>query len=108
MAEPRQPPTSPLEVQLQGHWESADDVPIVLANQLLAQVIHGNAVLTFGQAVPPVLGGTPEQQAAQARELESIPIRTLARFAVPIGPLREIAAALQSTLAALDAEARQG
>lgn len=108
MAEPRQPQTAKVEVELEGRWQGADDVPIVLANQLAAQGFQGNAILTFGQVAPPLFAGTPEQQAAQARELESIPVRTLARLVIPAGQLREIVETLQTTLATLDAEAPKG
>jgi len=108
MAEPHPPPPARVEVQLEGRWESVDDAPIVLGNQLHAQVFQGNAILTFGQVAPPLFAGTPEQQAARTRELESIPVRTLARLAVPIGPLREIIEALQTTLASLEVEAGRG
>jgi hypothetical protein len=100
-------PPAPIQVELQGRWAGVEEIPVVLANQMLAQTFQGGALVTFGQATPPALLGTPDEQAAQARALGTIAIRPLARFLVPTGPLLEMAQALRTTADALEAEARQ-
>jgi len=94
------------QIELEARWTGVDDVPIVLANQLVAQFVEGNAILTFGQVAPPALAGTPEQQAEQAAQIQAVPIRTLARFAVPPHRLPEFSEALRKTVAALEEIAR--
>lgn len=61
-------------------WSSAEHVPAEYANQLLSQVSQGEIFLTFAQLTPPVLVGDPEQQAAQARDMSSIPVKVIARL----------------------------
>ncbi len=101
-SEQPQDPQSP-QVQLEGRWVDVDEVPILLANQLVAQVFQGHIQLTFGQVGIPPLTGSPEEQAAQANQLEFLPIRTVARFSVPAAPFREMAQTLRSVADALDA-----
>lgn len=84
--------------ELSGVWVGIDDTPIVFANQFLGSVFEGEVVLTLGQATPPALLGTPEQQLEQARQLNFIPIRPIARVAMNLARLQELIGILQQTV----------
>jgi hypothetical protein len=87
-------------IQLRAAWIGVEDVPIMFVNQAIAQVDdHGDAILTFGQASPPViLGGTPEEQRQQAESIQFIQIRPVARISMSTQRIREVISALQQTL----------
>jgi len=84
--------------QISGVWVGVDEAPIVFANQFLGTVFEGEVVLTLGQATPPALLGTPEQQLEQARQLNFIPIRPMTRVAMNVARLRELIGILEQTL----------
>ncbi len=97
---PQEPPQQ-LDVPLS--WIGYDDAPILYANQLLVQFQpEGGFVLALGQATAPPLIGTPEQIAAQAAEIEFVPVRTLARFGMTRAKLQEVIAVLQANLENFD------
>ena len=90
-------PPERLEVPLS--WVGYDDAPIAYANQFLVQwTPEEGFVLGVGQATTPPLMGTPEQIKAQAAQIEFVPVRTLARFAMTQPKLHELIAALEANL----------
>lgn len=66
----------PIEIPI--IWVGVEDAQILFANQYLGQVEQQEIVLTFGQITPPVLLGSPEQQAQQVQRLGYIPVKTRA------------------------------
>jgi hypothetical protein len=79
-------------------WDGVEDVPLTLANQVLAQVGHqGEVILTFGQITPPILVGKPEQQAAQAEEIPFVAVKPVARVALTKAGLDDLVRVLQAT-----------
>ena len=84
-------------------WVGYDDVPIIYANQFLIQFQPEEGfVMAVGQATAPALIGTPEQIAAQAQQIEFVPVRTLARVAMTRPKLAELIAALEANLSTFD------
>src|SRR5438552_969384 len=62
-------------------WVGTEEIPVVFVNQMLGQVDdRGDVILSFGQATPPALIGTPEEQAAQVQRLAYVPVKPIARF----------------------------
>lgn len=87
------------EVPLSVEWIGAEEATIHFANQALGQIVQrGEIVLTFGQAVPPILSGTPEQQVEQVRQISSIQAKTVARLVLTPERVRELVDILQVTL----------
>ncbi len=80
-------------------WVGVDETPIALANQFIIQHDPGEFTLTVGQMSPPlILGSTNEERLAQAKSIEYLPIRTLARLSMSPQRVRELIAVLQTNL----------
>lgn len=94
--QPRPEPSQATSIQIQPHWSGVQGVRGVLANQLAAQVVQGNVILTFGQAMPPLVSGTPEEAAALVQE-EGVKIEPLARFVIPFEVFHLIVASMLQT-----------
>lgn len=91
-AEPPDPKNVPLT------WVGYDELPILFANQILIQHQPGEFILSFGQATAPPIVGTPEEQVAQAEQIEFVPVRPLIRLGLTPARLREFVATLQVAL----------
>jgi hypothetical protein len=92
----------PLElVQLRAAWVGVEELPIMFVNQAIAQVDdHGDVIVTFGQASPPViLGGTPEERRREIEAVQFVQIRPVARVSMSTRRIQEVINALQQTLA---------
>lgn len=65
-------------------WVGADDDAIVAVNQfaLTDHYQFEESVLTLGHLAPPLFTGSPDQQLAHARDIESVPIRTIVRVSM--------------------------
>lgn len=86
------------EIQIPVLWSGAEDVPLVLVNQVLGQVgQQGEVILTFGQITPPLLMGTPEQQAEQVSEIPFVSVKPVARLALTKAGLDDLVRVLQET-----------
>jgi hypothetical protein len=89
----------PKQFRLQMIWVGVDDAPILFVNQMLGQVDdHGEIILTFGQAAPPVTLGTPEQQAEQMQAAPFVQVRPVSRLSLPKTRAEELVRVLQKTL----------
>lgn len=78
-----------------------DDAPIAYANQFLLSTISDEEyVLQVGQASPPPITGTPEQQKEQLSRISFVPIRALAKVSLTRQRVQELADLLQRALAA--------
>jgi hypothetical protein len=86
------------QVELKVDWTGIEDVPLLVANQFVVQFHEGAFVLSLGQVTPPVLVGTPEQRKADAQDLESVPVKGVARVYLTRQRLEELVQGLQSTL----------
>src|SRR5262249_14196237 len=96
----------PTSFQLPLAWVDADEVAVLFANQFLVQHLGGpQFVLSVGQALPPPLVGTPEEQAAQVERIPYVAIKTLARISLEERRLEELVTVLQSVLSGARQEA---
>ena len=68
----------------------------MFANQIIGQVDDkGEAIITFGQATPPVLLGTPEEQREQAGNIQFVQVRPVAGFELVRARLEELATVIR-------------
>lgn len=97
MAELRPP------IQIPVAFIGAEDIPVLYANQFVVTHNGQEFILVVGQITPPLLLGTPEQQAEQAKLLSFVPIKTVARFAMTRERMEQLIKVLQEHLKQADA-----
>ena len=79
-------------------WVGADELPVLFANQFVAQVDRGEVFLTVGQMQPPALLGTVEERKQQAEQLQFVAVKPIARIAMTPSRLRELISVLEITV----------
>jgi len=85
-----------VQVNLPVIWAAVEELPVFRANQFLLQgepSVSGDlagVLMTVGYAAPPVLPGTPEEQAEAARSLGGIVPKTLARFSLGLDSAKQL------------------
>jgi hypothetical protein len=76
---------------------------MLLVNAFVAQVSQAEVILTAGQIQPPMIfPGTPEETAARADSVQFVEARVVARLGFTRPRLKELIAALETTLANYD------
>jgi len=72
------------QVEVRLVWTGVDEQPVVAANQFVIShnPTSGETILIIGHVAPPVLTGTPEEQREQAKAIQSVPVRAIARLAL--------------------------
>jgi hypothetical protein len=89
----------PERVEIRAVWVGVEDLPIVFVNQSIGQVDdRGDIILTFGQATPPIILGTPEQQRQQLQDVPFIQVRPVSRLTLSRPRAEEVVRMLQQTL----------
>lgn len=89
-------------------WAKAEEMPVLTANQLLAQIdqSHGQpdaVVLTIGYVPPPIVIGTNDADTEQKiRAIQEIPVHPLIRISLTRQRLQEWADLLQRTVKNFD------
>jgi hypothetical protein len=90
-------PVERLSAQLA--WIGVEDVPIVFVNQVIAQIDErGEIIIAFGQATPPVILGSPEEQRQQIANVPFVQVRPVSRITLSRSRLEEVVDVLQKTL----------
>lgn len=80
-------------------WVGVDDVAVVMANQFVSQASGPDEmIVTLGQMVPPALLGTAEEREQQARSLDFVRVRPLARLSMTPARMRELVQVMSITL----------
>jgi hypothetical protein len=90
----REPQTFTLPVV----WTGVENTPVLAANQFIGQAADGEIFLAFGLFTPPPIVGPPDQQEAQVRRLDRVPVQCLARLSMNRRRLEELIEVLQRTL----------
>ncbi|BCM66463.1 MULTISPECIES: hypothetical protein [Streptomyces] len=85
-------------------WVGLDDLPLLSSNQVLTQVDPDHVFLSFGTATPPVLMGNEEQVRDQAKRINYVPVKGIARLAISRRHLGELIEVLQRTAETFDAQ----
>lgn len=88
----------PESIDIPVAWVGMDEAPILVANQFMLQSQPYEFLLTVGQMSPPALLGSPDEKAEQARQIDYVPIRVLARLGLSPTRVRELIAILQDQL----------
>jgi len=80
-------------------WVGVEEMPVVFANQVLAQVDDaGEAIIMFGQAAPPILLGSADEQRQQAALVPFVQVRPVARLTLSRARIEQLITVLQQTL----------
>ena len=87
------------EVSLPLVWIDPDTSEVLFVNQLLVQRQEQEYILTFGQQAPPLISGTMEERAAQAKDIPYVPIRVAVRLGTTTQRLKEFVKVMQLLLA---------
>jgi hypothetical protein len=85
-----------------------DDTPILYGNQFVIQHQQNEFILTVGQIAPPMLLGTEEQQREQAKQLDYVAVKVVARLAFTRARLQELIDLLQTNMANYDRKQEAG
>jgi hypothetical protein len=91
-------------------WPDVDDQPVLRANQFLGQMSPDASgapeefILTIGYISPPVMLGSPEEQAATMAALGAVSVRTLTRVSMSRSRLGELLQLLQAAVSQYDAK----
>ena len=92
----------PEPIQVPTVWIGLEQRPIEMASHLVAQVNAPNEIIiNLGQAAPPLVFGTPEEQAAQFRA-SLVQVRPIARISLTAHRVRELITLLQQSIEAHD------
>lgn len=83
-------------------WVDVDDTEIHFVNQLLVQHVGSEFVLTFGQATPPPLTGSPEERALSLEQIEFVPVKPVTRIGMTAHRMTEFVKAMQQNLSAYE------
>lgn len=102
--------------EIAAEWEDLRTLDLVFVNQILATLgleagnpsVPDSITLTFGQAMQPILLGSPEVVARKIAELHSIPVKPVARVAMSRERAEELMQVLAKTLAQYDAAIERG
>lgn len=88
----------PAPVQVTAQWDNSDLAahPIQAANAFMLQGTGHEIVLTIGFAAPPFI-----PNAEEAARLRTMPVKTIARFALTPARMQEIIAIMQQAIAAV-------
>ena len=88
----------PKEIKVRLRWDGVEDEPIVLVNQVIGQFgQYGEVILTFGQTAPPILLGDRDEQREQAKDIQSVPVKPVARLALTRAGLDDVIRILNET-----------
>jgi hypothetical protein len=82
----------------------AEEAPMQAANSFVVQHQADEFMLTVAHVAPPLLVGTPEEQARQGSQLPFLPVNVLGRYSLTRQRLEELLQALQSNLGKFDAK----
>ena len=86
-------------IQLPVVWVGADDLPVHHVNQFVTTVSPTEVFMTIGTLVPPpLMGSSPEERLEQAKRLDFVQIRPVARVAMTEQSARDLMRILKQTL----------
>ncbi|MFV2063478.1 MAG: hypothetical protein ACC726_08180 [Chloroflexota bacterium] len=69
-------------VQIKVLWRGVDDTPLKYVNQIAVQHDRSSIYMVAGHVPPPLLLGSPAEQAQQACELPGVFVEIAARLAL--------------------------
>jgi hypothetical protein len=94
---------APQPIQLPLVWVNLDETAIQMASIFQVQVQGPEEIIVnIGQTAPPMLAGTPEEQAAQISAIPFVQCRTLVRLGITTERARQFVEVLTQILAVHD------
>ena len=87
-------------------WIDRDDKAVLFANQILAQHLNDEFLISFGQVSPPAILGSEEEQQEGLARVEFVPVKTIARIGLPAQRMREFVSVMQQSLDQYEGESR--
>lgn len=100
--------SEPDMIQLPLTWIGLDETPIVSASHFISQFHEDLFVVSFGMVSPPVLLGTPEERAEQARAIDYVPVRPVARLGLTRATMERLIGILNENLGRFDEQGDKG
>ena len=92
-------PTRSSAAIMQLDWSTADDIPVLSANLVLAQGSGEEVFLWFGRATPPATSAVLQgEQLAEYTRNTSVPVQPIARLVVPVSVAKNLMQVLQANL----------
>lgn len=79
-------------------WIDRDAERILFANQILAQHLGDEFIISFGQVSPPAILGDETERTEGLERIELVPVKTVARIGVPAQRMREFVAVMRQNL----------
>ena len=79
-------------------WMDVEDADTRAVNQLIVQHHEDEFILTFGHVTPPMLTGTPEENAAQAKNIPYVGVKVVAQLATTPAKVEAFVKAMQTVL----------
>lgn len=101
-----QPPSG---VSLTLIWDGVDDLPVMAANAFVLQLAPNadgrpeSLIFSVGHAAPPLVLGSPQEQAEVLLSMSSLQVSPLARFSVSRSRLDELVKLFQTSAQNFDA-----
>lgn len=89
-------------------WLGTEDAPILFSNMQIVQHEDQEFILTFGQFVPPLAVGSPEEVEEHVRRIPHVPVKTIARIAMTPPRFEAFMQALGSNYEKWQEKQRQG
>jgi hypothetical protein len=89
-------------------WHVPEGFPTPYATNMFTQAGEYDMILSFFQAKPPLLTGTPEENKARLERLGEIRAECVSRVIIPADLVPKIIQALQTTWDAYTAAKKQG
>ncbi len=99
----QQPPASTYHKTVNVEPIIPPDLASRFANIFAVQSMEGSFLLSFFEALPPVVLGTPEEQAARVEKIQSIQAQCVARIVIPPSRIPELIQALNNIWADFEA-----
>lgn len=87
-------------------WTDRDEQPVMFVNQILAQHVNDEFLVSFGQVSPPAILGTDDERQEALARVEFVPVRTVARIGLPAQRMREFVAVMQESLEQYERESQ--
>lgn len=95
MAKGNTPPNAGVALPID--WHFPENLQSRYANHMLVQFDEHEFHVSFFEAAPPILIGSPEELDRRLKELKSIRATCVARIVIPQGKMQDFITALQSS-----------
>jgi len=88
-------------------WQIPEDLISRYATNLVVQHTEHEFTISFFEAEPPILLGTPEERQAALEQISSVPLKCVARVTVSASRMPEFVRVLQNSLERYQSELKR-